>query len=94
VAGTEIAPGVFTEESGMVLEVKPGWSQWRFPPLRTGVQGSEVREEDSALSSSPSTYEVTLRIARPYVSAWCCLAIMDRGLVQRGDNLVLLVFER
>jgi DNA-directed RNA polymerase subunit beta' len=38
---------------------------------------------------------VTMRIARPYrVSAGAVLHISDGDLVQRGDNLVLLVFER
>ncbi|NER29125.1 MAG: DNA-directed RNA polymerase subunit beta'', partial [Symploca sp. SIO1C4] len=38
---------------------------------------------------------VTLRLARPYrVSAGAILQINNGDLVQRGDNLVLLVFER
>jgi DNA-directed RNA polymerase subunit beta' len=40
-------------------------------------------------------YSVTLRQARPYrVSAGAILHIDDGDLVQRGDNLVLLVFDR
>lgn len=40
-------------------------------------------------------YTVTLRLSRPYrVSAGAILHIDDGDLVQRGDNLVLLVFER
>ncbi len=39
--------------------------------------------------------EVTLRLGRPYrVSAGAILHYRDGDLVQRGDNLVLLVFER
>ena len=39
--------------------------------------------------------QITLRLARPYrVSAGAVLHIDDSDLVQRGDNLVLLVFER
>ena len=39
--------------------------------------------------------KIKLRIARPYrVSAGAVLQIDDGDLVQRGDNLVLLVFER
>lgn len=39
--------------------------------------------------------QVTLRVARPYrVSPGAVLHIDDGDLVQRGDNLVLLVFER
>ncbi len=42
-----------------------------------------------------SNDSVTLRIARPYrVSAGAVLQIDNGDLVQRGDNLVLLVFER
>ena len=38
---------------------------------------------------------VTIRLARPYrVSPGAMLQVMDGDLVQRGDNLVLLVFER
>jgi DNA-directed RNA polymerase subunit beta' len=63
VAGSEIAPGVVSQESGLVV----------------GVSDSEV----------------VLRYARPYrVSAGAVLHIDDGDLVQRGDNLVLLVFER
>jgi DNA-directed RNA polymerase subunit beta' len=59
-------------------------------PLAEGVPTPEsgqvvARNEDS----------VTLRIARPYrVSNGAILHIEDGDLVQRGDNLVLLVFER
>lgn len=63
VSGSQIAPGVTTEESSQVVQVT-----------------------DS---------QVVLRIARPYrVSAGAVLHIDDGDLVQRGDNLVLLVFER
>ncbi|MBD2465299.1 DNA-directed RNA polymerase subunit beta' [Oscillatoria sp. FACHB-1407] len=63
VAGTEIAPGTITDESGQVVDI--------------------------------TDTEVVLRIARPYrVSAGAVLHINDGDLVQRGDNLVLLVFER
>ncbi|MGJ3251363.1 MAG: DNA-directed RNA polymerase subunit beta' [Elainellaceae cyanobacterium] len=63
VSGAEIAPGIFAEESGQVVQIT-----------------------DS---------HVITRIARPYrVSAGAVLHIDDGDLVQRGDNLVLLVFER
>lgn len=63
VAGTEIAEGLFLEESGQVI----------------GIDGSEM----------------VLRLARPYrVSSGAVLHIDDGDLVQRGDNLVILVFER
>ena len=44
---------------------------------------------------SPSAYTITLRVGRPYrVSPGAVLQVEDGDLVQRGDNLVLLVFER
>ncbi len=63
VAGSEIAAGIPTPESGQVLEI--------------GKDG------------------IVLRLARPYrVSPGAILHIDNGDLVQRGDNLVLLVFER
>ncbi len=63
VAGSEIAVGISTPESGQVLEI--------------GQDG------------------IVLRLARPYrVSPGAILHIDNGDLVQRGDNLVLLVFER
>ncbi len=51
--------------------------------------------EESGQVLSVSDNEVKLRLARPYrVSAGAVLHIDDGDLVQRGDNLVLLVFER
>ncbi|WP_341736221.1 DNA-directed RNA polymerase subunit beta'' [Microcoleus sp. CAWBG640] len=70
VAGTEVAPGIFLEESGQVMRVTPG-----------------------ATPDAPA--KILLRIARPYrVSAGAVLHVDDGDLVQRGDNLVILVFER
>ncbi|GAB1537508.1 hypothetical protein NUACC21_01530 [Scytonema sp. NUACC21] len=79
VEGAEIAPGVFAEESGQVIQVK------------------NIAAEGAAAESALSTqnYTVTIRVGRPYrVSAGAVLQVDDGGLVQRGDNLVLLVFER
>jgi DNA-directed RNA polymerase subunit beta' len=79
VAGAEIAPGVLAEESGQVVSVKNA-----APSATT---------EDSALTTK--NYAVTIRVGRPYrVSPGAVLQIEDGDLVQRGDNLVLLVFER
>ncbi|MBW4559752.1 MAG: DNA-directed RNA polymerase subunit beta'' [Mojavia pulchra JT2-VF2] len=79
VEGTELAPGVFSEESGQVVDVK------------NAAAGSATGE--SALTTQQ--YSVTLRVGRPYrVSPGAVLQIEDGDLVQRGDNLVLLVFER
>ncbi|WP_088890808.1 DNA-directed RNA polymerase subunit beta' [Leptolyngbya ohadii] len=63
VAGTDVAGGTKTEESGQVIAASDG--------------------------------EIVMRSARPYrVSGGAVLHIDDGDLVQRGDNLVLLVFER
>jgi DNA-directed RNA polymerase subunit beta' len=51
--------------------------------------------EESAEVTHLEAGQITLRIARPYrVSTGAVLHIEDGDLVQRGDNLVLLVFER
>ncbi len=82
VSGTEIAPGVFAPESGQVLNIR-----------REAAEKESAEDGDTALASS--SYEVTLRIGRPYrVSNGAVLQVDDGDLVQRGDNLVLLVFER
>ncbi|MBD2200431.1 MULTISPECIES: DNA-directed RNA polymerase subunit beta'' [Calothrix] len=79
VAGTEIAPGVFSEESGQVVGIKNA--------------AATATAQDSALSTQ--NYTVSIRVGRPYrVSPGAVLQIEDGDLVQRGDNLVLLVFER
>jgi DNA-directed RNA polymerase subunit beta' len=78
------------------------------PRVSTGdlvVAGTEIApgfrapESGRAIAIEPNetgdTYNITLRLARPYrVSAGAILQIGDGDLVQRGDNLVLLVFER
>jgi DNA-directed RNA polymerase subunit beta' len=107
VAGTEIASGIFVEDSGQVLKVEEVRRN-----QESGVRSEE--EETSPTSHAPSyevpiggnlrsdfallptpLYEVTLRIARPYrVSPGAVLQVEHGDLVQRGDNLVLLVFER
>jgi len=63
------------------------------------VAGSEVadgiRLEESGQITRLDENTLTVRIARPYrVSTGAVLHIDDGDLVQRGDNLVLLVFER
>ena len=48
-----------------------------------------------SIDSQGAGYAVTLRLARPYrISSGAVLHIDHGDLVQRGDNLVLLVFER
>ncbi|MDB9322463.1 DNA-directed RNA polymerase subunit beta'' [Nodularia spumigena] len=79
VEGAEIAPGIFAEDSGQVLSV-------------SNVTPSSAVGE-SALTAQQ--YAINIRVGRPYrVSPGAVLQIEDGDLVQRGDNLVLLVFER
>lgn len=71
-----------------------------------GVKAGDLVVAETELAPGTSTTEsgqvtkiegnvVTLRHARPYrVSTGAVLHIEDGDLVQRGDNLVLLVFER
>ncbi|BAZ18954.1 DNA-directed RNA polymerase subunit beta' (plasmid) [Calothrix sp. NIES-4071] len=78
VEGSLIAPGVRAAESGQVISVS---------------------NSESAATSSPRALAtgnaIKIRIGRPYrVSPGAVLQVEDGGLVQRGDNLVLLVFER
>jgi DNA-directed RNA polymerase subunit beta' len=81
VEGAQVAPGVFAEESGQVLAITT--------PSSPGAVA------DSSLPATQSAYTLTIRIGRPYrVSPGAVLQIEDGDLVQRGDNLVLLVFER
>ncbi len=62
--------------------------------LAPGVEAVESGQV-LAIQSTKSSHQITLRLARPYrVSAGAVLHIDDGDLVQRGDNLVLLVFER
>ncbi|MEL4894085.1 DNA-directed RNA polymerase subunit beta' [Crocosphaera sp. Alani8] len=67
------------------------------------VAGTELAPEVIATESGlvvaidkvNDSYEIKLRLARPYrVSPGAILHIADGDLVQRGDNLVLLVYER
>jgi DNA-directed RNA polymerase subunit beta' len=84
VAGTQIAPGAVLTESGQVLEIRK---------QGTGDRRQEEKPGDGALVSN--AYQVVVRVGRPYrVSNGAVLQVEDGELVQRGDNLVLLVFER
>jgi DNA-directed RNA polymerase subunit beta' len=79
VEGSQVATGVVTPESGEVLS--------------TGNEAAKGASGDSALASQ--NHEIKIRVGRPYrVSPGAVLQVEDGGLVQRGDNLVLLVFER
>jgi DNA-directed RNA polymerase subunit beta' len=78
VEGSLVAPGVITPESGEVLSV-----------------GNEARAASGDSALAAQNHEIKIRVGRPYrVSPGAVLQVEDGGLVQRGDNLVLLVFER
>jgi DNA-directed RNA polymerase subunit beta' len=74
----------------------------KTPSVKVGdllVAGSDlapgVALQESGQVVSVGDAEVTLRYARPYrVSPGAVLHVDDGDLVQRGDNLVILVFER
>jgi DNA-directed RNA polymerase subunit beta' len=92
VEGSEIAPGIFAPLSGQVVDVKKGEGE------KALVQGDLVTDSSPGLVANAQLspgYNLTIRIGRPYrVSPGAVLQIEDGDLVQRGDNLVLLVFER
>jgi len=78
------------DTQGKTPSVKPGDLLVAGAAIADGVT---VAESGQVLAVSDS--QVQLRLARPYrVSAGAVLHIDDGDLVQRGDNLVLLVFER
>jgi DNA-directed RNA polymerase subunit beta' len=63
------------------------------------VAGQEISPgvcaEESGYVVSVEAHKIVLRLARPYrVSTGAVLHIDDGDLVQRGDNLVLLIYER
>ncbi|NEP18542.1 MAG: DNA-directed RNA polymerase subunit beta'', partial [Leptolyngbya sp. SIO4C1] len=74
----------------------------KSPVVKVGdliVDGQEVAAgivtEESGQVVAVKDETVVLRLARPYrVSTGAVLHIEDGDLVQRGDNLVLLIFER
>ena len=79
VEGAPIAEGIFTEESGQVVQVN-----------KASGDG-----DSSALATQTQQNTITIRVGRPYrVSPGAVLQVEDGGLVQRGDNLVMLVYER
>jgi DNA-directed RNA polymerase subunit beta' len=81
---------VTVDTEGKPPTVKPGALLVSRSTIADGVM---VAESGQVLKVSDD--QVTLRVARPYrVSAGAVLHINDGDLVQRGDNLVLLVFER
>jgi DNA-directed RNA polymerase subunit beta' len=84
------ADQVAIDLSGQAAAVKEG------DLLREGDEvASGITASDSCQVMKVQKNQVILRIARPYlVSPGAVLQIDDGDLVQRGDNLALLVFER
>ncbi|AFY67382.1 DNA-directed RNA polymerase subunit beta' [Geitlerinema sp. PCC 7407] len=75
---------------GKKVTVKPGDLIVAGSTLAPGLVAEESGQVVGVTDS-----EIVLRIARPYrVSPGAVLHVDDGSLVQRGDNLVLLVFER
>ena len=65
------------------------------PGTVTPKSGMVSKVEQTVLDDGSKSYHVVLRKGRPYrVSTGAVLLTMDGDLVQRGDSLVLLVFER
>ena len=63
--------------------------------IAPGVHTPESAQVVRIVSGAEGQSQVVLRLARPYrVSGGAILHIDNGDLVQRGDNLVLLVFER
>jgi DNA-directed RNA polymerase subunit beta' len=97
--GAEAIRRVLVMRDADLTRINP---QGKTPTVKKGellVAGTELAPgltlTDSGQVIEVSANEVVLRIARPYrVSAGAVLHIDDGDLVQRGDNLVLLVFER
>ncbi len=86
-------PGTPTVRPGDLVvantEIAPGFR------LEESGQVVNVTIHNQENSDHKPSAKIRLRIARPYrVSPGAILHVDDGGLVQRGDNLVLLVFER
>jgi DNA-directed RNA polymerase subunit beta' len=74
--------------------VKEGALLVAASPLTSDVSITESGQV-LKITEKGDSYEIKLRLARPYrVSPGAVLHIDHEDLVQRGDNLVLLVFER
>jgi len=85
------ADQIVIETKGKAAIVKPG----DLLVSGTKVAEGNITTPESGQVVKAEEGQVTIRIARPYrVSAGAVLQIDDGDLVQRGDNLVLLVFER
>jgi DNA-directed RNA polymerase subunit beta' len=88
---------VVRDEDTMAVELQGNKPTVRVGELLVGdielAPGLPLPESGQIIQISDS--QITLRLARPYrVSPGAVLHIDDGDLVQRGDNLVLLIFER
>ncbi|MDX2096548.1 MAG: DNA-directed RNA polymerase subunit beta' [Leptolyngbyaceae cyanobacterium bins.59] len=98
--GSEAIRRVLVVRSADQMVVDTGAKTPSVKPGALIVAGKDFLAPDLIASESGQVIqvdgsEVTFRIARPYrVSPGAVLHIDDGDLVQRGDNLVLLVFER
>ncbi|WP_413163266.1 DNA-directed RNA polymerase subunit beta' [Capilliphycus salinus ALCB114379] len=90
VEGSALAPEVTLPDSGEIIAIhKP-----KAKSAQTEAEPAADGESQLATTVGEST-QVVLRLGRPYrVSSGAILHLSDGDLVQRGDNLVLLVFER
>ncbi|MEA5501306.1 DNA-directed RNA polymerase subunit beta' [Limnoraphis robusta] len=93
VEGCEIPPKVTLPESGQVIAVHKANRATAQSDLTQSE--SDGATSESQLAASVVGDQIVLRLGRPYrVSSGAILHLNDGDLVQRGDNLVLLVFER
>jgi DNA-directed RNA polymerase subunit beta' len=97
--GTEAIRRILVVRDVDTITLETQGNKARVRPGELLVAGTEVSggltlaESGQVLKVSDS--QITLRLARPYrVSPGAVLHIDDGDLVQRGDNLVLLIFER
>ncbi len=97
--GTEAIRRILVVREADTIDVETGS---KTPTVKAGdllIAGTAIAPgvvlEDSGQVLNVEGNRVTLRTARPYrVSPGAVLHVDDGDLVQRGDNLVLLIFER
>ncbi|MGK7904201.1 MAG: DNA-directed RNA polymerase subunit beta'' [Hormoscilla sp.] len=90
----EVDRQVISDLPELSVDIKEGDFLLDGTEIAPGVILSESGQVLSMAANEAGT-TITLRIARPYrVSPGAILHIESGDLVQRGDNLVLLVFER
>jgi DNA-directed RNA polymerase subunit beta' len=90
VEGCEIPPKVTLPESGQVIAVHKANRATAQSDLTQSE--SDGATSESQLAASGVGDQIVLRLGRPYrVSSGAILHLNDGDLVQRGDNLVLLV---